>query len=135
MFMLIYLIQHGYELPRDCKDMVYFNVAFTGDDTIYSYPSCCVFLRPPLFQSTSVTIVREFWNDLVAILESYPLNVRPQSAVNESQPKVNRVPWHEKLRRDFQYDIELKRFLKSAGCWIIHEKWYFTICKSFFYTK
>ena len=95
--------------------MVYFNVAFTGDNVIYSYPSCCVFSREPLILSTSPMILGEFWNDLAGILESCPLKVSPQSDTRESKLTVNRAPWKEKLHRDLQYDVDLKAFWKTAG--------------------
>ena len=97
--------------------MVYFNVAFTGvrpSRVIYTYPSCCVFLEPPLSlpisTEKSLSIIRQFWTYLEPLLASFPGRMAvPAWLIN---PLV-RIPLQEKYAEDLKQDVKMKALI---GC-------------------
>ena len=113
------MVQHGYELPRDSTDIVYFNVTFHGDETEYSYPSCCVFLRRPALvpadRGHSLDILQEFQKSLVDVVQHVPARTfhverHCLSDSDVSDPTaLRRVPWHYKLCQDLEHDRLVKK--------------------------
>lgn len=93
--------------------MVYFNVTFSSDNTVYTYPSCCVFMRQPVLRRTSgdttTKYLRRFFDDLEPLIRcwyekrDFKVTLRPASS---------RIPWQEKLASDIQQDNELKKHLR-----------------------
>lgn len=97
--------------------MVYFNVAFTNvgpSRIIYTYPSCCVFLEPPLSvpisNKKSLSIIRQFWNFLEPLLACFPGQMMVQPWV--TNPFV-RIPLQEKCAEDLKQDVKMKALI---GC-------------------
>ena len=97
--------------------MVYFNVAFTNvgpSHTIYTYPSCCVFLEPPLSVPTSnkksLSIILQFWNFLEPLLACFPGRMTVQPWLIDP---LARIPLQEKCAEDLKQDVKMKALI---GC-------------------
>lgn len=92
---------------------MYFNVTFSNDKTVYTYPSCCVLLKPPVVLRTSgetaTDYLRLFFKDLEPLVrcwyESLDFKVTPIS-------RSSRIPWEDKLAGDIQYAHEMSKGLK-----------------------
>lgn len=109
--------QYGYVLPETSTGIVYFNVAFTNQESpgiIYTYPSCCVFLEPPLPLETprkiSLSIVRQFWRCLEPLLSCFPGQTTPNHWLIDS---FSRIPLQEQFAEDLEKDIKMKTLLGS----------------------
>lgn len=93
-------------------------MAFTNPESaciIYTYPSCCVFLEPPLPLETSrrlsLSIVREFWCCLEPLLLCFPGQTIPNAWLVDT---FSRIPLQEQLAEDLEKDIKMKFLLTSA---------------------
>ncbi|XP_057369554.1 uncharacterized protein LOC130690554 [Daphnia carinata] len=109
--------QYGYVLPETSTGIVYFNVAFTNTASpciIYTYPSCCVFLEPPLPLETSrkmsLSVVRQFWSYLEPILSCFPGQTTPNPWLIDS---FSRIPLQEQFAEDLEKEIKNKALLRS----------------------
>lgn len=90
---------------------MYFNVAFTNEGTVYTYPSCCVFREEPQILPTSAksshSIVLKFWLDLEQLLKFFPGLLTPEPCLLEPHA---RIPWHQKFIADLENDVKMKAF-------------------------
>jgi hypothetical protein len=84
-------------MPANEAGIVYFNVAFSEDSIVYTYPSCCVFRKAPEQVLTSPTLINaifvQFWSDLLPLLGHFPGDVKPDIL-------PSRTSWMEKLNFD-----------------------------------
>lgn len=85
---------------------------FANEGTLYTYPSCCVFLKQPeilpISVKTNLSIVRQFWKDFEPIFQSFPGKIVSESWL--SNPLV-RVPWQQKFAEDIEYDAKMRSSL------------------------
>ncbi len=108
-------------MPEESNGLVYFNVVFpygAREQTIYTYPSCCVFKRQPISHVPSAESCYETLNhlrqDLVPILKSIFSTEEIQWNPLEEVDRGVRIPWHVKLDRDLEHDVILKMRMKTA---------------------
>ncbi len=98
-------------MPPQSDGIVYFNVAFSNEGTVYTYPSCCVFREEPEILPTSAkssfSIVRQFWQDLEQLLECFS-GLTPERWLLDP---LAQIPWHQKLTADLENGVKMKAFL------------------------
>lgn len=98
-------------MPPQSDGIVYFNVAFSNEGTVYTYPSCCVFREEPeilpISAKSSFSIVRQFWQDLEQLLECFS-GLTPERWLFDP---LAHIPWHQKLTADLENGVKMKAFL------------------------
>jgi len=115
-------------MPANDTGIVYFNVAFSEDSIVYTYPSCCVFRKAPEQVMTSPTqmndIFLQFWSDLLPLLGHFPGDVKPDIL-------PNRACWIDKLNfdlmvagmnyeKDYQNDDSTKKQQQGVSKYFSH---------------
>lgn len=87
---------------------------FGNEGTVYTYPSCCVFLQQPevlpISDKTTKCTIRQFWKDLDLALKSFPGKVLPENWLTNT---LLRTPMHQKLTADLEYDIKMRSLIEN----------------------